>query len=832
MYRKKITSIIIGILLAAVLSAWYIDKFVAPTGLKKFFIKNISLAIDRPISLKDAHFNVIRGFTLEGLTVYEPDGKTAFMEIDRLSTSLLFIPLLLEKQIIIPAIYVTAPSLNIVKNQDDSWNFLNPPLFKKEAAVGQPKKKGFSVLVQRIKVNNGEINFCDNTKDPVYTKQLIALDGDVSFSIKNGLINFKMLSQLKSELKTRIGLEGSYSLKENTFIIKASAKNLSILEPYNYFSKTDFLLTLKEGLADVFLDMAIDKEKKSRVILNSSIKNMDASALGVSLKGALDINGAFDLTPSEPPQLKYKIDLGLRGPALSGVYLLNEITSLSGKIEITNDAIRAIDLEGYAYNTPVKFSGDIDLKTTEFKLAGDAVMDLANYKNFLPRGAQDKFKGIELSGPADISFKLHDKLKDPQPADIDGNVRFKAATLKTTVLPHTVENISGELLFKNDAMYVSRTSFGYGAQNYIIDAKISNLALPDVKMKLKSEILSLDSRFQALKDGVHIMRLAGKYLNSYLNISGDIQKLENPYIVMRGNIVLDLVDLRKLLPPAADSLTRFDIRGLCNLDMSANGTLKEPDALDVAIKGQSDRIGFWDLKIADTRFNLMMKGRRIYVSELSARPYGGTLLANLDIDLAQQNPPYAINVAMEEIDLSKLALDTDLKNKPVSGKALFKCGIRGYGKNPETVKGEGAVFIKGGYLWEMPFLKGIADLLFMPNLSSIVFDEASANFAIANKAISTSNLRCHSRNVGLLADGALYFDGGLDFTVTTSISENFVKQSTEFERLASSLLAEAGQLMGRIKIGGTIKKPEYKFIPFPIDKILTDKVKGLLGGFF
>jgi hypothetical protein len=68
--------------------------------------------------------------------------------------------------------------------------------------------------------------------------------------------------------------------------------------------------------------------------------------------------------------------------------------------------------------------------------------------------------------------------------------------------------------------------------------------------------------------------------------------------------------------------------------------------------------------------------------------------------------------------------------------------------------------------------------------------------------------------------------------VTTSISENLLKSTSEFERLASALLAEAGKFIGRIKIYGSIKKAEYKFIPFPLDQILKDKLKGFLGGFF
>jgi len=204
----------------------------------------------------------------------------------------------------------------------------------------------------------------------------------------------------------------------------------------------------------------------------------------------------------------------------------------------------------------------------------------------------------------------------------------------------------------------------------------------------------------------------------------------------------------------------------------------------------------------------------------------------MEMDLTQENPPYSVNLALEGLNLTKFVFDTPLKKNPISGKALGKFNIRGYGKNLETIKGEGLLLIKGGYLWELPLLKGLADLLFLPNLSSIVFDEVSADFTIANKTISTSNLTLHSPNISLLGEGGVSFDGALDFLITTSISEGFIKGTSEFARLAGILLSEAGQFVGNIKISGTIKNPEYKFIPLPINKILKDKLKVLLGGFF
>ena len=162
--RKGILkTVLIGSILFLMLATWYINKFLAPTSLKNFLIKNISRSIDRPISLEEVRFNIIRGLTLKGLTIYEPDGKTVFVKTKSISTTLLLIPLIKEKKIIVPSIYLNEPYINIVKMQNKTWNFSTPPLLKTTTPREKTKQKGFTILVKKIRLDGGTLNFEDNT---------------------------------------------------------------------------------------------------------------------------------------------------------------------------------------------------------------------------------------------------------------------------------------------------------------------------------------------------------------------------------------------------------------------------------------------------------------------------------------------------------------------------------------------------------------------------------------------------------------------------------------------------------------------------------------------
>ncbi|MDD5449971.1 MAG: AsmA-like C-terminal region-containing protein [Candidatus Omnitrophica bacterium] len=844
--RKKLLKIgLVAFIFVSLFFAWYINKFLAPAVLKNFFVKSASEAINRPVSLESVRFSLVRGFVLNKPVIFEPDGKTVFIKADAVSTSLLLIPLLKEKKIIIPSIHISSPSINIIKNADHTWNFLAPPLIpliSQVSPVARHPNGGFGLLIKKIQLDNGNISYLDNTMEPAYSRRLINIAGEAAFSLKENAVNFKIQSQLESPLKTGVGLSGSYLLNENTLTANAALKNLALLEPYeylslerySYFSKetTGFPIVIKDGVGNASIDIKMDRDRNCTFGLDSSIINLDSSGLGMKLMGGVGIKGIFYLKASEPPQLNYRAEIELQDSSLRGVYILNEITGLKGKIEISNDSIGSAGLQGYVSDMPVRFNGGLDLKNMVLKGAIESDLDLAKAKSFMPEDMRLKFKDLDLEGPARLNVKFSDLLKDPQPPEIEGKLNLNNVVIAAPGLGSKFQDVSGDILYKNGVLYIARTSFDYGQRDYILDAKIEGLESPDVKIKLKNQELSLDSRFQVAKDNVHVMRLEGRYLGSSFDAAGDIRLSEGASAAMRGTLKLDTADLQKFFKPAPGFLTNSNIKGVWDMEASVNGPLNKPKALEVAIKGACGTFSLWNLKLQDAKIDLAMKDGFLSMREFSARPYNGTLVSSLEVNLNQENPPYSLALSMEGVDLSKLILDTGLKDKKISGAALVKANVRGFGKNQDTIKGEGLVFISGGRLFEVPLLKGIADVLLVPNLSSIVFDEASMNFNIASKAVSTSDLKLHSQGVGLLGEGRLFFDGGLDVLVTTSFSENFVKGSSDFEKLANSLLAQAGQWMGRVKIGGTIKKPEYKFLPMPLDTILKDKLKELLGGFF
>ncbi|MCX5716555.1 MAG: AsmA family protein, partial [Candidatus Omnitrophica bacterium] len=357
--RKNILKTIVTVFLIVVIFATlYINKFLAPTWLKGFLIKSVSQAVDRPVSLASVRLNPLRGFIIEGLTLYEPDGKTEFLRIERLTTSILLIPLINEHKILIPSVRIFKPSVRIVKKADNSWNFAAPPLLKK-AQPASDDTKGFTLLIQNIAIENGRIDFTDNTRAPAYNKALIGLDATAVYSAKENAVRFKAASKVTEPLKTSIGLEGAYLIKENSLITKTVIKNLPILELYNYFYKLSLIANLKSGDANAVIDIKTETGKKIGISYDASIKNLDISYYDLNLKGDLGLAGTSNLDFAEIFKQEHKAAFNLKGSTLKGLYFFNEISDVTGTIEISKDGISTAGLEGIAHNVPIKFIGGI-----------------------------------------------------------------------------------------------------------------------------------------------------------------------------------------------------------------------------------------------------------------------------------------------------------------------------------------------------------------------------------------------------------------------------------------------------------------------------------------
>jgi len=110
------------------------------------------------------------------------------------------------------------------------------------------------------------------------------------------------------------------------------------------------------------------------------------------------------------------------------------------------------------------------------------------------------------------------------------------------------------------------------------------------------------------------------------------------------------------------------------------------------------------------------------------------------------------------------------------------------------VTGSGRVGVTGGALLEFPILGGFADLLNLPALRAIRFQEAEGAFQIKEGRIETNSLELRSPEAVLTISGW----GGFLQGAQSPIRWNIFLKGTRY-------------VMGGMQLAGTWKEPKRKF---------------------
>ena len=129
---------------------------------------------------------------------------------------------------------------------------------------------------------------------------------------------------------------------------------------------------------------------------------------------------------------------------------------------------------------------------------------------------------------------------------------------------------------------------------------------------------------------------------------------------------------------------------------------------------------------------------------------------------------------------------------------------------------------------------GIANILYIPGVSKIIFGEARGTFTISNKKAYTEDTEMSSQEMSLVGNGTVDFDGNLDFQITAAFDKGLLEVASPLGPFRDFLIDKEGHYLGDINLSGTTKEPKFKINPIPINKIfqnkLIDNIKGIFGG--
>jgi hypothetical protein len=185
-------------------------------------------------------------------------------------------------------------------------------------------------------------------------------------------------------------------------------------------------------------------------------------------------------------------------------------------------------------------------------------------------------------------------------------------------------------------------------------------------------------------------------------------------------------------------------------------------------------------------------------------------------------------VLINDLELSRLRQEINLKNSNLSGILSLDAKLENDGLSQwNKMTGNGKVTIKEGNIWEINFLKGLGQFLFIPEFESIVFEEGYSDLLFKDENIIFENTELKSTKMTLRGQGRISTKGDLNFILVSEFNPNLISASESLNKIISSILSKNTLA---IELNGTLAKPTYKIKPTVFSNFegIKDLLEGIL----
>lgn len=822
MKKKFFVVIIIFIVLGLALSfgITYLNRVFLPIKIKSLIIKSVEDATGKKAKIESVKLNLFKGLVLKGLSVSDEAGT--ILSLKEASCSFLIWPFF-KKQIIIPAIKIKSPEIFLERRADNSWNLLSLLPNKPQ----EKTKNQFNIFISKIIINDGRINFTDDTLTPAFKKEITKVNLILSLSLPAEVkYNFKF--EVPSQTPMKFNLQGVYSILKQELTARISGKDMAPKDFSAYCRNLGF--SIYDGEVDALVELSL-KDKIINFSANGQAKELTFSRdrLDVSLTSDLSAKGTYILSDEI---INFSGSMDITNLGVSGIDYIDKIDGVKGKVVFNDAGLSAENLTANVLGLPI----NVKFKLDNFKqpLIDLGVVSSFNLKEGLSLLAQ-KFKfdlPVDLDGAGKLSVTLRSKLPVLGEPSINGSLEIANAGLKLKTLNTNLEEINGKFLFNLNQAQWSGVSFRYLDQLYKTSGVLTNFTSPGVQLTLSSKDLFLKSIFAVNDKLINLSELKGKYFGSDFAFAGNID-FNDPAAIrtdISSKLDIDLNDLNKFSKKFEEQLKNVNPAGIIHAEANFKGNINEIKNCVITARLSSEALSFYGLKAKDFLTDYSQDRGLGEISLLHLSLYDGSINANAKFNFASENFPYLVSASMEGVKIEKLKLDTPMKNKDIAGIVKGQVKINGFSTDLNRLSGAGRVLINEGKLWELNLFKGLGVLLFSRDFNSIIFSEAACDFIIQDKSVFTENLILKSNLSNIKGMVKLGFDSSIEATLDVEVSEGAPATGT-LKDVTTAIISQAGKF-GQIRVTGTLKEPKYKFKPAVVDiiKSLKDALQGSIFG--
>lgn len=666
------------------------------------------------------------------------------------------------------------------------------------------------------------------SKISVFLKNFVIDELKTDFSFQDGLLSgnpaFKMrdidfekdgIKTIQASLVAKA--QASYSFKDpQAWRAQGSGKLFS----GEFLVEKDFKAKIspKDNLIRFSLS---DKE----IDLACSVKNIgvDAGNDAFNLKQA-DISADLSLkilsSAEDKPTVDFQGTAVINAAKLEGLPRVDSIENLSAAINFKNKNFSANEITGLVLGQPV--SGQAALENNTLFIWAKGNFSLTALLALLPQTIVPK--GWAVEALVSLSLKIEHPLDGKRKTRISGenNLADLSITLPDKTTPFTAPKGLVKFDTEDESLIWHFDEIVFKNDLYSLDGKSKGFSQALVTLFCVSDEIKIKTEFNYHNETLDFSSLSGSYKKIEYDLTGRFNTLTQE-TTAQGKVNLDLKDAVLVLR-AGPEAQKAQPEGRCALNLRFSGALKDLLGWNLSIAGQSEKIKLWGLTFKNISLDYKQSAGQGFINDLTFRFYGGDNQVKGRVDFQKDGFSYSLRTAHAKINLGLLKNDFPSKETQLEGILDLKTSFQGTGFDPESIKGRATLNIRNGNIWEFKPLKGLGSFIFIPRLTSIVFDSAQGDLYAQNSKIATDNLELYSPELGLLIQGTMGFDGMLDFYISTQLSN-----AIPLPDKATDIFNRTGGLTV-IKVTGSAKDPKYKLqtLGQNVVKKISDIFSGIL----
>ncbi|MCP4649118.1 MAG: hypothetical protein GY853_03415 [PVC group bacterium] len=406
---------------------------------------------------------------------------------------------------------------------------------------------------------------------------------------------------------------------------------------------------------------------------------------------------------------------------------------------------------------------------------------------------------VEVEG---MALDINANVKGKEDVSLKGNLSLKGINLKGLPAIQDIMTLKGTIDFTQD-------SFN------------SN----DLSLQINKEPMTLAVNGTFSPEDLNIAKFSAVYGKTNLDCSAKVFELKNPQLDATISGAIDLESIGKILK----DITLPIMSGVCNFTFKADGSAGDLSALKAKGNINFPQGEIEKIKFSQLTADILLEKGIVYCNPFKCVFYEGRIDGNAEAGIIDVLLPIKCAIDIDGINIEPLI--TDVAGYDVGGgKLAAHAAISGSATDLNSLDGTGWFKLTEAKVQIPSKFEKLATMFQLNQLSSMLINEASASFTIAEGKIDTQDLQILADLATFTAKGYATFTQYIDFIIEISVAESF---KDSFAGNITSFIRKVqvhGQGPNGIKYKPLIEESVKAAVVEQVKEKGLDALKGLLGG--